>query len=136
MLWVGQPVGAVGDEAPGAHLRDAVRQGVDVAVVAVEGVHVAREPLGRYGAVAHEEAVELADEVGVARGRDLAVVRNLAHLPQPLDGGGAAARLPCRAAREAKSRSALRHCSTRKGSKWCPSSASTSSGSNGGQRPD
>ena len=62
-------------------------QGVDVAVGAVDHRHVAREPIGRHGAVAHEEAVERADEIGMARRRHLAVIGHLADLPQTLDGG-------------------------------------------------
>ena len=36
MLWIGQPVRTVGYEVPGAHLRDARGQRVDVAIGAVE----------------------------------------------------------------------------------------------------
>ena len=67
MLGVLQPVGAVRDEGPGADLRDAVRQRVDVAVRAVEHRDLAREPVRRHRSVLHQEAEELADEVGMRR---------------------------------------------------------------------
>src|SRR5687768_4106678 len=93
MLRVRQPVRPVGDEAPGANLRDAIRERVDVAVAAVEGVDVTREPVGRDRAGLHQEAIELADEIGVPGRRNLAVIRNLAHLPQALDGSRSASEI-------------------------------------------
>ena len=55
MLRIGKPVRAVGDESPGPDMRDAVGEGVDVAVGAVGLGNLAREPVGRDGTLAHQE---------------------------------------------------------------------------------
>ena len=47
MFRIGKPVRPVGNEGPGADLRDAVRQRVDVAVGAVGLVDLARQPVVR-----------------------------------------------------------------------------------------
>ncbi len=56
--------------------------------IAVGLVHLKGEPVGRQHAVAHEEAVHRHHQFGVGRRRDLAVIGDLANLPQPRDGVG------------------------------------------------
>ena len=87
MQRIEQPVGAVRHEGPGAPLGDALGQGVDVAVGAVDHRHVAGEPIVGDAArhAAHEEAVELRHEVGMGLRMDLAVVRHPAGVPQAPD---------------------------------------------------
>ena len=48
-------------------------------------VDLAGEPVGRDRTLPHQESVERGGQLGVGGGRDLAIVRNLADLPQPLD---------------------------------------------------
>ena len=67
MLRIIEPRCAVGDEGPGANLREPIGQRVEVAVGAVGEGHLAGEPIGGNPAgVAHHEAIERADELGVA----------------------------------------------------------------------
>ena len=66
MLGVGEPVGAVGDEGPGADVGDAVGQRVDVAIGAVGEGHLLGEPVLRDALLAgHQELVERGDQLGV-----------------------------------------------------------------------
>ena len=86
---VGEPVGAVGDKRPGADVRDTVGERIDVAIGAVRELDLLGEPiLGDALGAGAQELVERADQLGVVVGRDLAVVGNLADLPQPQNGGG------------------------------------------------
>ena len=48
---------------------------------------LAGEPIGLDPALAHEEAIDGDREFGVVRRRDLAIIGNLANVPQPLDIG-------------------------------------------------
>ena len=68
-------------------MGDAVRERIDVAVGPIGLRDLAGEPVGRDRALAHEKAVERHHELGMGRRRDLAIIRNLADLPQPLDVG-------------------------------------------------
>ena len=86
-LGIGQPVGAVRHERPGADVGDAVGERVDVAVGAVgERDLVGKPVLGNAPLGPHQELVERTDELGVVLRGDLAVVGDLAHFPQPGDG--------------------------------------------------
>ncbi len=87
MLGIAEPVGAVGDEGEGPDLRDAGRQRVDVALGPVEMVELGREPGVGDAAGPHHEAEQGQHQLGVGRGRHLAVVGHLAHFPQPGDVG-------------------------------------------------
>ncbi len=85
-----QPIGAVGDEGPGADVGDAVGERVDVAIGAIGEGNLLGEPVLRHAALrTHQVAVERADHLGVALGGDLAIVGKLANLPQALHGAGA-----------------------------------------------
>ena len=86
MLRIGEPIGAVGDESPGPDMRDPVGEGVDVAVGAVGLRHLLGEPIDRDVTLSHQESIEGHHQFGMGGGRDLAVVGNLAGIPQPLDG--------------------------------------------------
>jgi hypothetical protein len=68
-------------------LGDSRRQGVDVAVAAIKEAICRGEPVVRYLAGAHDIAEHRQHEVGVSGGRQLAVVRDLADLPEPGDVG-------------------------------------------------
>ena len=68
MLGVGQPVRPVGDEGPGADLRDPARQRVDIAVGAVGLVDLGGVPGVGDAALLHQKAVNRGDELG-SRGR-------------------------------------------------------------------
>jgi hypothetical protein len=90
MFRIVEPLRAMRDEGPGADLREAIGQRIEIAVGAIGKRHLAGEPIGRDPTlVAHDEAVERADELGMARSRDLPVVRDLAHLPKKRDAGAA-----------------------------------------------
>ncbi len=87
MLRVGQPVRAIGDKGPGADLRDPARQRVDIAVGAIGLLDLGGEPGVRNPALLHQEFEQTRHQLGMRGGRDLAVVRNLAGVPQPFDRG-------------------------------------------------
>ncbi|VUD70701.1 hypothetical protein MET9862_01274 [Methylobacterium symbioticum] len=84
MFGVAQPVRTIRDECPGAPLRDAPRQGVDVAVGAVDHRHMLGEPCvgDASGQPPHQEAVELGDEIGMHLRVHLAVIRHAADIPE------------------------------------------------------
>ena len=84
VIGIGQPVRAVGDERPGADLRDPARQRVDIAVGAVGLVDLGGKPGVRNPALFHQEAEQRRHQFGMRGRRDLAVIRNLAGVPQPL----------------------------------------------------
>ncbi len=95
MLGIVEPLRPVRDEGPGPDLGEPARQGVEVAVGAVGKRHLAGEPVSRNLAlVAHDEAVKRGDKLGMARGRNLPVVGDLAHLPEEADAGLALRQLP------------------------------------------
>ena len=79
---IGKPAGTVGNEGPGADLRDAVRQRVDVAVGGIGAPHL----LGHVVLVDMAEPDEIGehrgDEVGMLGRRDLAIVGQRTGLPQ------------------------------------------------------
>ena len=82
-----EPVGAVGNERPGADVGDTRRERVDIAIRAVIERDLIGEPVGRDALEGrHEELVERRDEIGVALRGDLAVVGHLADFPEPTDG--------------------------------------------------
>ena len=90
MFRIVEPLRAMRDEGPGADLREAIGQRIEIAVGAIGKRNLAGEPIGRNLAlVAHDETVKRGDELGVAGSRDLAVVGDLAHLPKKRHAGAA-----------------------------------------------
>ena len=89
VVGVGQPVRPVGDEGPGADLRDPARQRVDIAVDAVGLVDLGRIPGIGDATFLHQEAVDRGHEFRMRGGRDFAVIRNGAGVPQPFHRSGA-----------------------------------------------
>ena len=85
MLRIGKPIRAIGDESPGPDMRDPVGKGIDVAVGSVGLGNLASEPVGRDVTLSHQESIEGHHKFGMGRRRDLAVVGDLADIPQPLD---------------------------------------------------
>ncbi len=79
---VAQPLRAVGGEGPGADVGDAVGEGIDVAVGVVGVGDLAGEPVVGNDAVAGQEAEQGGDQLGVVGRRDLAVVGDLADVPE------------------------------------------------------
>lgn len=80
------PVGAVRDIGPSAAMGDALGQRVDVALGAIQRLHLAGDPVGGQPLGRPDEmAVDLPDQAGVRLGQDLAEVRDLAHLPEKPD---------------------------------------------------
>ena len=94
MIGVGQPVRAVGDEGPGADLRDPARQRVDIAGDAVGLVDLGGEPCVRYAAPLHQECIKRSHQLGMGGGREAPVIRDLAGLPQPFHGIRAVGHVP------------------------------------------
>ena len=87
MVGVFQPFAAVRYEGPGANMRDAVRERVDVAIGPVRLLDLARKPVLRNEPfVAHDEFVQSRDKLGMRGWRDFPVIRDLANLPQTFDG--------------------------------------------------
>ena len=82
---IGKPAGTVGHEGPGADLRDAVRQRVDVAVGGIGAPHLLGHVVFVDMAVADEIGEHRGDQVGMLGRRDLAVVGQRAGLPQQRD---------------------------------------------------
>ena len=82
---IGKPARTIGNEGPGAYLRNAMRQRVDVAVGGIGAPHL----LGHVVLVDVAEPGEVGehrgDQVGMLGRRDLAVVRQRAGFPQQLD---------------------------------------------------
>jgi hypothetical protein len=76
-----QPVRPVGDEGPGADMRDAVGEGVDVALGPVGIGYLPVEPVVRNPPATSEEGEERRHQLGMVGRGDLAVVGNLAGLP-------------------------------------------------------
>ena len=85
VLGINQPVGTVRRKSPGPDVGDAVRQRVDVTVVAVCLFDLACEPVVRDRSFPHQETVERGGELGMGRWRDFAIIGHLADIPQPLD---------------------------------------------------
>ena len=90
VLRIGEPIRPVGDEGPGPDMRDPIGEGIDVAVGPVGLRHLCGEPVGRDDARRNQMRIERHHQFGMGRRRDLAIVGNLADLPQPLDIGAAA----------------------------------------------
>ena len=83
------PTSAMGNVGPGADVRDAGDQGVDIAVHPVEAGHHARHPVAGQPAVAlHEVLEDAAEQPGVGVGHDFLVVGNAADIPQQMNGVG------------------------------------------------
>ncbi len=85
MLGIGEPVQPVGRERPGPDMGDAIGQRIDVAFSVVGEVDLAGEPVDREFPFPHQIAVERHHQLGMRGRRDLAIVGNLADLPQPRD---------------------------------------------------
>ena len=82
-----QPVGTVGNERPGADVSDAICERIDIAVGAIGQSHLLGKPVLRNAAVPRRhKLVERGDQLGVVLARDLAVVGDLADVPQLGDG--------------------------------------------------
>ena len=84
MIGVGQPVRPVGDEGPGADLRDPARQRVDIAGDVIGLVDLGAEPGVGNPAFLHQKAVQRGHEFGMRGRRNLAVIRDLAGVPETL----------------------------------------------------
>src|SRR5262245_66578637 len=78
------PVAAIGDVGPSAHMSDALGQLVDVALGAIETRYLVRHPVVRQASL-DQEAVELREQTHMRIGHQLAEVRYLADLPQQRD---------------------------------------------------
>jgi len=94
MFGVGQPIRAICHKRPGTDVRDPARQGVDIAVGAVGLIDLRGEPGVRDLALPHQEAEQRGHQLGMRGRRDLAIIRNLAGVPQPLHGSCAMRHLP------------------------------------------
>ena len=70
-------------------MRDPARQRVDIAGNAVGLVDLGAKPGIGNPALFHQECINRGHEFGMGGGRQPAVIRDLAGLPQPLHGGGA-----------------------------------------------
>ena len=80
-----QPVRAVCHKSPGADMGNPCRQRIDIAICFIAMAELAGEPvLADFAASRGEEAEYSTDDTGMFRRADIAVVRNLAHLPQAL----------------------------------------------------
>ena len=77
-----KPVTTVGDEGPGADMCNAVRQRIDVAVDPVGEGDLAGKPVVGNDPVAGQMGIEPGDQVGMVRRRDLAVIGDLADIPE------------------------------------------------------
>ena len=89
VLGIGEPVRAVCRKGPGPDVGDPVRERIDIAVGAVRLRNLRGEPVGRNCTLPHQEIHRGWRQLGMGGRRDLAIVRNLADLPQPLDRGRA-----------------------------------------------
>ena len=90
MLRIGKPIRTVGNESPGPDMRDPVGERIDVAVGPVGLRDLTGEPIGRDVTLSHQESIEGYGKFRMGRRRDLAIVGNLADIPQTLDGGAVA----------------------------------------------
>ncbi len=81
VLGVTEPIRPIGDEGPGADLRDPARQRIDIAVDAIGLVDLAREPAIRDFSLPHQEIEQGGDQFRMRGRRDLPVVRDLTGLP-------------------------------------------------------
>src|SRR4029079_12817387 len=70
---------------PGAYMRDSVRKGVNVAIAPVGVSDLTSKPIVGDTTLAHQETIEGHRQFRVGRGRDLALIRYLTNIPQPLD---------------------------------------------------
>ena len=87
MLGIGQPIRTVGRKRPGADMGDAGGKGVDIAVRPVGLRDLAGEPVGVDLSITDQVAEHRDDQLGMVGRRDLAIIGNLADVPQPLDVG-------------------------------------------------
>ena len=84
---VGQPVAAVRHIGPGADVGDALNQGLDVAVGALDADHLVGHPVGGQPAGgSHQVAVDPSHQSGVGVAHQVAEVGDAAHLPQQAHG--------------------------------------------------
>src|SRR3546814_75761 len=81
MTGIMHPVRTVRDVGPGAHMRDTLRQLIDITVNAVEARDLVRDPVVRQPAL-DEEPIELRQKPDMRIGHQLAEIRHLADLPQ------------------------------------------------------
>ena len=87
VIGVGKPVRPVGDEGPGADLRDPARQRVDIAIGVIGLVDLGAEPCIGNPAPFHQKTVQRGHEFGMGGRRQPPVIRDLAGVPQPFHGG-------------------------------------------------
>ena len=85
VLGIGEPVRPIGRKRPGPNMGDPRRKRVDVAVGAIRLGDLPGEPIDRNATCSDEKSIERDDELGVCRGRDLAIIRNLTDFPKPFD---------------------------------------------------
>ena len=84
MLGITQPVRTIGDKVEGSHLRNARGEGVDLPIGAVELGQLTLEPLVGNPPGAHHKMEEGECELRVSCGRNLPIIRHLAHFPETL----------------------------------------------------
>ena len=87
VLWIGEPIRTIGGKGPGPDVGDAVRERVDVAIGVIGLLDLEGEPVGGDRPFPHQETIERRRELGMGRGRYLAIVGHLADVPQSLDRG-------------------------------------------------
>src|SRR5437588_5958076 len=87
MFGVGEPVRAVSDIGPSPYLSDARCEYVDIAIDAIEHRQLAGEPVVGDETRPHDVTKDGKHKFRVSGGCDLAVVGDLADIPQPRDIG-------------------------------------------------
>ena len=81
-----EPVRAVRYERPGADMGQPVRQRIDIAIRAIRERNLLGKPIFGYPLVAStQRLVKRTHELSMVRRRNLAIIRDLAHVPQQFD---------------------------------------------------
>ena len=81
-----EPVGAIGYERPSANVCQPVRQRIDIAVRAIRECHLLGKPILVDPLVARaQRLVQRSNQLGMIGRRNLAIIRQLANIPQQLD---------------------------------------------------
>ena len=88
VLGIGEPVRTVCRKGPGPDVGDPVRERIDIAVGAVRLRDLRGEPVRRNCTLPPQESIEGHSHLGMGGGRYLAIIGNLADLPQSLDRSG------------------------------------------------
>ena len=87
MLWILEPARSIGDEGPCPHLGEPRGERMDVPVDAIDPGNLLCEPIVWDMAAAHDEAIDGEGELGMGGRRGLAIIWNLAHVPESHDIG-------------------------------------------------